>query len=75
MSTESSIKLAEAIPGAKVEILPRAGHLLFIERSGEFNELTLGFLDYLSEKEDKFSKQEPVKLGMLKKLLPLSKQG
>lgn len=75
MSTESSIKLAETIPGAKIEVIPGAGHLLFIERSEEFNELTLAFLDSLREKESKFSKQKPVKPGILKKLLPLIKQG
>lgn len=42
---ESSIKLAETISGAELKILPRAGHLLFIERSDEFNESVTGFLD------------------------------
>ena len=67
MSTESSIRLAEIIPGAKIEVIPGAGHLLFIERAEEFNELTLGFLENLSESDGKFTKREPVKPRMFKK--------
>jgi len=70
VSTESSIRLAETIPGAKIEIIPRAGHLLFIERSEEFNELTLGFLEYLRENASKLTKRASGKPGILKKLTP-----
>lgn len=44
---ESSIKLAETIPGAELKILPGAGHLMFIERSVEFNESVTSFIDNL----------------------------
>ena len=36
--------LAAKMPKAKAEVLPNAGHLVFLEAPGKFNELMLGFL-------------------------------
>jgi len=41
---ENAVLLAERIPGARVTIMENAGHLLFIEKPREFNELVTGFL-------------------------------
>lgn len=45
VSPESARELAEMIPGARYEELEGTGHLLFIERSDEFNETVIDFLD------------------------------
>lgn len=37
IAPQESIAMAGAIPGAQLEILPGAGHLLFVEKPGEFN--------------------------------------
>lgn len=43
---------------------------MFIERSEDFNELTLGFLENIRDSAaSKLPKQEPVKPRMLKKLI------
>jgi pimeloyl-ACP methyl ester carboxylesterase len=67
VSSESSIRLADAILGSKIKVVLGGGHLLFIERSDEFNELALGFLDEVSS-ESVAGAKEP---GLLKRLLSL----
>jgi len=44
---EESRKIAAAIPGARLEILPMAGHLANLERPGAFNEALASFLTSL----------------------------
>ena len=36
--------LAAKMPNAKAEVIPNAGHLVFLEAESKFNELMLGFL-------------------------------
>ncbi|MFI5322141.1 MAG: alpha/beta fold hydrolase [Thermodesulfobacteriota bacterium] len=45
VSPESAFVLAERIPDSRFVPIEGSGHLLFIERSEEFNEAVLGFLD------------------------------
>ncbi|HKQ32178.1 MAG TPA: alpha/beta fold hydrolase, partial [Thermodesulfobacteriota bacterium] len=45
VSPESARELAEKIPGARYAEMEGTGHLLFIERSEEFNETVVDFLD------------------------------
>jgi len=45
VSPESARELAERIPGARYEELEGTGHLLFIERADEFNDIVIDFLD------------------------------
>jgi len=40
-----SRKMARSIPGARLHVLPGAGHLLAVERAGEVSELLAAFLD------------------------------
>jgi pimeloyl-ACP methyl ester carboxylesterase len=42
---ENSRLLAEEIPGATLEIIPEAGHLLFIEAADDFNDRVIRFLE------------------------------
>lgn len=44
VSPESALELSEKIPNSALVVMQGAGHLLFIERSGEFNSMVLGFL-------------------------------
>ncbi|HVL80426.1 MAG TPA: alpha/beta fold hydrolase [Actinomycetota bacterium] len=39
-----SVELAEALPGARLEILPEAGHGMILERRGEVRDAVVGFL-------------------------------
>lgn len=48
VSPESALELSEKIPNSALVIMPGAGHLLFIERSEEFNSMVLGFLHDVS---------------------------
>lgn len=45
VTPESAFVLAERIPDSRFVPIEGSGHLLFIERSEEFNEIVLGFLD------------------------------
>ncbi|NGX95575.1 MAG: alpha/beta hydrolase, partial [Candidatus Afipia apatlaquensis] len=36
--------LAAKMPNAKAEVIPNAGHLVFLEAESKFDELMLGFL-------------------------------
>ena len=45
---ENSGVLAERIPDARVRVIDGGGHLFVVERSQQFNEAVLGFLDGLS---------------------------
>ncbi len=49
---ERSIRLAEEIPNSRFITLEGTGHLLFIERAEEFNEIVLGFLQQLSKEKE-----------------------
>jgi fermentation-respiration switch protein FrsA (DUF1100 family) len=40
----NAVALAEAIPGARLRVLDKAGHLVFIERFGEVNREVVTFL-------------------------------
>jgi pimeloyl-ACP methyl ester carboxylesterase len=42
-----SRRLAEAIPGASLVLIPKSGHLSNLERPGEFNHALTAFLDRL----------------------------
>lgn len=66
--TESTIKLAETIPGAELKIVPGAGHLLFIEQADEFNEASLRFLEPL-RKEVLENEDAPSEPGFFEKIL------
>ncbi len=50
---ESSLELAERIPDSQFVSMDGSGHLLFIEESEEFNDTVLGFLDEVSEENNK----------------------
>ncbi len=50
VSPESALKLSKRIPDSTLVVLEGAGHLLFIERSEEFNSHVLGFLKDSGEK-------------------------
>jgi len=41
---ENSLNLADKLPNARLEIMPDAGHMAFVERSGEFNRIVKAFL-------------------------------
>lgn len=45
------LALAGAIPGADLEIIPRAGHLPYLEMPDRFEERVLGFLGHAEETE------------------------
>jgi pimeloyl-ACP methyl ester carboxylesterase len=46
---DASRELATAIPGARLEVIPGAGHLANQERPATFNRLVRGFLDEVDE--------------------------
>ena len=46
---EESARLAREIPGARLEVIPEAGHLASLERPEIFNQVLLGFLRDLPE--------------------------
>ncbi|MBX3291141.1 MAG: alpha/beta hydrolase [Acidobacteria bacterium] len=41
---QNSINLASNIPNSRLEIIEEAGHMVFIEKAGEFNKLVVDFL-------------------------------
>jgi pimeloyl-ACP methyl ester carboxylesterase len=41
---DASRRLADAIPNARLEIIPNAGHMVNLEEPGRFNEVVMGFL-------------------------------
>ncbi len=43
-SVEASRVLAEATPGARLDVVPDAGHVVNLSSPKEFNALLLGFL-------------------------------
>jgi pimeloyl-ACP methyl ester carboxylesterase len=51
VTPESARELARIIPDSRYMEIDGSGHLLFIERSDEFNEKVMGFLDEVREKD------------------------
>ena len=51
VSPESARELAGRIPDSRYVEIEGSGHLLFIERSDEFNDTVMGFLDEVREKK------------------------
>lgn len=45
---DESRRMAESIPGARLELIPEAGHLASVERPEAFNRALAGFLDGLA---------------------------
>ena len=43
---QNSLNLAAKIPNARIELIRGAGHMAFVERSAEFNQLVSSFLNY-----------------------------
>jgi pimeloyl-ACP methyl ester carboxylesterase len=52
VTPESASELARIIPDSRYIEIEGSGHLMFIERSDEFNEKVMGFLDEVSAKEN-----------------------
>ncbi|MGH7891739.1 MAG: alpha/beta fold hydrolase [Thermodesulfobacteriota bacterium] len=52
VTPESARELAGSIPDSRYIEIEGSGHLLFIERSDEFNETVMGFLDEVDAKND-----------------------
>jgi pimeloyl-ACP methyl ester carboxylesterase len=52
VTPESARELAGSIPDSRYVEIEGSGHLLFIERSDEFNETVMGFLDEVDAKND-----------------------
>ncbi len=50
VTPESARELAQSIPGSRYIEIEGSGHLLFIERSDEFNDTVMGFLDEVDAK-------------------------
>ena len=50
VTPESARELAQSIPGSRYIEIEGSGHLLFIERSDEFNETVISFLDEVDAK-------------------------
>lgn len=69
----SSRELAERIPNSRFVSIDRSGHLLFIERSEEFNDIVLGFLDEVGEENDKLSPDYSGNDGLWEKITSLFK--
>jgi len=49
---ENSERLAAAIPGAKLAVLPRGSHLFFIEQADSFNAAVLEFIKHVRSSQD-----------------------
>ncbi|MEW6146053.1 MAG: alpha/beta fold hydrolase [Thermodesulfobacteriota bacterium] len=56
VTPESARGLARIIPDSRYMEIEGSGHLLFIERSDEFNEIVMGFLDDVSAKDSSIDK-------------------
>lgn len=52
VTPESARELAQSIPGSRYIEIEGSGHLLFIERSDEFNDTVMGFLDEVDAKNN-----------------------
>jgi pimeloyl-ACP methyl ester carboxylesterase len=52
VTPESARELARSIPDSRYIEIEGSGHLLFIERSDEFNETVMGFLDEVDAKNN-----------------------
>lgn len=73
VSPESSMELADIIPDSKFVTMEGTGHLLFIERSEELNNLVLSFLDEQRKQKTRRSADKTASSGWLEKIISLFK--
>jgi pimeloyl-ACP methyl ester carboxylesterase len=75
VSPESAQELSESIPDSKYIPIEGSGHLLFIERSEEFNEAVLGFLDEVRGNNRKPAPDKTAKIRLWDKIVSLLSSG